>query len=66
MANNTDYPRDLIGYGPTPPNANWPGGAKLALQFVVNYEEGGENCILHGDDASGLCIMMMHHDDASS
>lgn len=52
MANNTDYPRDLIGYGPTPPTVNWPGGAKLALQFVVNYEEGGENCVLHGDDAS--------------
>ncbi len=47
-----DYPRDLAGYGAVPPNANWPGGARLALQFVLNYEEGGENCILHGDDAS--------------
>ena len=46
------YPRDLIGYGPNPPQANWPGGAKLAVQFVLNYEEGGENCILHGDEAS--------------
>ena len=46
------YPRDLKGYGPTPPNANWPGGARVALQFVINYEEGGENCILHGDAAS--------------
>ncbi len=46
------YPRDMIGYGPTPPNADWPGGARLALQFVLNYEEGGENNILHGDAAS--------------
>ena len=46
------YPRDLIGYGRTPPHANWPGQARVALQFVVNYEEGGENCILHGDAAS--------------
>jgi peptidoglycan/xylan/chitin deacetylase (PgdA/CDA1 family) len=47
-----DYPRDLIGYGPTPPQAGWPNGAQLAVQFVLNYEEGGENCILHGDPAS--------------
>ena len=47
-----DYPRDLIGYGPTPPQAGWPNGARLAVQFVLNYEEGGENCILHGDPAS--------------
>lgn len=46
------YPRDLQGYGPTPPNAKWPGGARLAVQFVLNYEEGGENCVLHGDEAS--------------
>ncbi|MDR3518323.1 MAG: allantoinase PuuE [Azospirillaceae bacterium] len=46
------YPRDLIGYGATPPQAKWPGGARLAVQFVLNYEEGGENCILHGDAAS--------------
>ena len=46
------YPRNLIGYGPTPPEAAWPGGAKAAVQFVVNYEEGGENNILHGDPAS--------------
>lgn len=52
--NNGDanYPRDMIGYGRTPPNPAWPGGAKLALQFVINYEEGGENNILHGDAAS--------------
>lgn len=45
----TPYPRDLKGYGKTPPRANWPGGAKIAVQFVLNYEEGGENSILHGD-----------------
>ncbi len=49
---SSDYPRDLIGYGPNPPKANWPGGARVAVQFVMNYEEGGENCILHGDKAS--------------
>ncbi|WP_319533113.1 allantoinase PuuE [uncultured Cohaesibacter sp.] len=46
------YPRDLSGYGATPPKAEWPNGAKIAVQFVINYEEGGENCILHGDAAS--------------
>ncbi|MBN15666.1 MAG: polysaccharide deacetylase, partial [Pelagibacterium sp.] len=46
------YPRDLAGYGPNPPHANWPGGANIAIQFVLNYEEGGENNILHGDEAS--------------
>jgi putative urate catabolism protein len=46
------YPRDLIGYGRTPPHARWPDGARIALQFVLNYEEGGENCVLHGDTAS--------------
>jgi chitin deacetylase len=47
-----DYPRDLIGYGRTPPHPRWPGDAHVAVQFVLNYEEGGENCILHGDAAS--------------
>ncbi len=46
------YPRDLHGYGPEPPDPQWPGDARIAVQFVVNYEEGGENCILHGDAAS--------------
>ena len=46
------YPRDLIGYGVNPPQAHWPGGARVALQFVLNYEEGGENNVLHGDAAS--------------
>ncbi|WP_421701727.1 allantoinase PuuE [Aliiroseovarius sp.] len=48
----TRYPRDMRGYGATPPDPKWPGGAKIAVQFVVNYEEGGENCVLHGDAAS--------------
>jgi putative urate catabolism protein len=47
-----DYPRDMIGYGRTPPDPKWPGGARVALQFVINYEEGGENNILHGDPTS--------------
>ncbi len=46
------YPRDMRGYGQTPPVADWPGGARTAVQFVINYEEGGENCVLHGDSAS--------------
>ncbi|WP_296872046.1 allantoinase PuuE [Tibeticola sp.] len=46
------YPRDLVGYGRNPPHARWPGGARIAVQFVLNYEEGGENCVLHGDAAS--------------
>lgn len=48
----TDYPRDMTGYGPDVPHAKWPGGARVAVQFVLNYEEGGENCVLHGDAAS--------------
>ncbi|WP_298841536.1 allantoinase PuuE [uncultured Roseobacter sp.] len=48
----TRYPRDFTGYGASPPDARWPGGARIAVQFVVNYEEGGENCLLHGDAAS--------------
>jgi urate oxidase len=46
------YPRDMHGHGQTPPHANWPGGAHVAVQFVLNYEEGGENNILHGDGQS--------------
>lgn len=46
------YPRDMIGYGAHPPHAQWPDGAKIAVSFVLNYEEGGENCVLHGDKAS--------------
>ena len=46
------YPRDLVGYGRHPPHAKWPHGARIAVQFVLNYEEGAENCILHGDAGS--------------
>ena len=46
------YPRDLIGYGPNPPHAQWPNQARIAVQFVLNYEEGGENAVLHGDAGS--------------
>ena len=46
------YPRDLVGYGRNPPFADWPGRARVAVQFVLNYEEGGENCVLHGDAGS--------------
>lgn len=46
------YPRDFRGYGATRPDAKWPGGARIAVQFVLNYEEGSENCLLHGDAAS--------------
>ncbi|HNX71452.1 allantoinase PuuE [Rivihabitans pingtungensis] len=49
---SADYPRDLRGYGRTPPHAQWPGQARIAVQFVLNYEEGGENCVLHGDAGS--------------
>jgi putative urate catabolism protein len=49
---STNYPRDMIGYGAQPPHPRWPGDARVAVQFVVNYEEGGENNVLHGDDAS--------------
>jgi putative urate catabolism protein len=47
-----NYPRDLVGYGRNPPQANWPRGAKLALQIILAFEEGSENCILHGDAGS--------------
>jgi len=50
--NTHAYPRDLIGHGRTPPHARWPGGARIAVQFVLNYEEGAENNVLHGDAAS--------------
>jgi OHCU decarboxylase len=49
---SAQYPRDMVGYGRTPPHPRWPGDARVAVQFVVNYEEGGENNILHGDAAS--------------
>ena len=46
------YPRNMLGYGANPPDPKWPGGAKVAVQIVLNYEEGGENSVLHGDAAS--------------
>ncbi len=49
---DSGYPRDLCGYGQRPPDPEWPDGARIAVQFVVNYEEGAENCVLHGDSAS--------------
>ena len=49
---SSPYPRDLLGYGEKPPAPLWPGNARLALQIVLNYEEGAENCILHGDQES--------------
>ena len=52
MNHDDKYPRDMVGYGRTPPHPQWPGGARIALQFVLNYEEGGENSVLHGDLAS--------------
>lgn len=51
MSENS-YPRDLRGYGEHPPDADWPFAARTAVQFVINYEEGAENCVLHGDTAS--------------
>lgn len=52
MPDSKDYPRDLIGYGRQPPHADWPAGSRIAVQFVLNYEEGGESNILHGDSES--------------
>jgi allantoinase len=49
---NPRYPRDLVGYGPNPPSADWPGGARVCLSIVISYEEGGETSVLHGDDRS--------------
>ncbi len=52
MPSTVNYPRDLIGYGRNPPQADWPGGARIAVQFVLNLEEGSESCVLHGDGGS--------------
>ncbi|WP_423820980.1 allantoinase PuuE [Salinisphaera sp. SPP-AMP-43] len=61
---HSDYPRDMVGYGANPPHPHWPGNARLALQFVINYEEGGENNILHGDPASESFLSEMIGTDA--
>ncbi len=50
------YPRDLRGYGEQPPDPKWPDNARIAVQFVLNYEEGAENCVLHGDAASEMFL----------
>ncbi|MBV1811813.1 Chitin deacetylase 1 [Pseudomonas viridiflava] len=56
---SADYPRDLIGYGNNPPHPRWPGNARIALSFVLNYEEGGERNILHGDKESEAFLSEM-------
>ena len=53
------YPRDLIGYGGSPPDPQWPGGASIAVQFVLNYEEGGERSVLDGDATSEIFLSEM-------
>jgi putative urate catabolism protein len=58
------YPRDLEGYGRTPPHARWPGNARVAVQFVLNYEEGGENSVLHGDAGSEQFLSEMFNPPA--
>ncbi|MET0311315.1 MAG: allantoinase PuuE [Burkholderiaceae bacterium] len=58
------YPRDLIGYGRNPPHAQWPGQARVAVQFVLNYEEGGENSVLHGDAGSEQFLSEMFNPPA--
>ena len=60
------YPRDLKGYGPTPPHAEWPGQARVAVQFVLNFEEGGENSVLHGDAGSEQFLSEMFNPAAFS
>src|SRR6516225_4922848 len=52
MSPKEPYPRDLIGYGSRPPHPHWPGEAHIAVSLVLNYEEGGESCVLHGDSHS--------------
>lgn len=61
---NENYPRDMMGYGNNPINPKWPKKAKIALQFVLNYEEGAENNILHGDDASEVFLSEMNNPQA--
>lgn len=56
---STGYPRDLLGHGETPLHPHWPGGARIALQFVINYEEGGERSVLHGDTESEAFLSEM-------
>lgn len=62
--NDNSQPRDLVGYGANMPQAHWPGDARIAVQFVINYEEGAENCILNGDAASEAFLSEMVGADA--
>ncbi|KAF7598845.1 MAG: allantoinase [Candidatus Dactylopiibacterium carminicum] len=64
MNDPKQYPRDLVGYGRNPPQADWPGRARVAVQFVLNYEEGGENCVLHGDGGSEQFLSEMFNPPA--
>ena len=64
MPATPEYPRDLTGYGRHPPHAQWPGGARIAVQFVLNLEEGGENCVLHGDAADEELLLEENIDSA--
>ena len=61
---STPYPRDLAGYGRRPPPAQWPAQARIAVQFVLNYEEGGENSVLHGDAGSEQFLSEMFNPPA--
>lgn len=63
MCPSSEYPRDLIGYGAHPPDPAWPGGARIAVSVVLNYEEGGEYCVLHGDAHSETVLTDMDHPD---
>jgi putative urate catabolism protein len=64
MKNPKPYPRDLVGHGRNPPHARWPGDARIAVQFVLNYEEGGENSVLHGDAGSEQFLSEMFNPPA--
>ena len=64
IMSQSPYPRDLVGYGRNPPHANWPGRARIAVQFVLNYEEGGENSVLHGDAGSEQFLSEMFNPPA--
>ncbi|WP_308719914.1 allantoinase PuuE [Komagataeibacter xylinus] len=59
MSDTGAYPRDMVGYAGNPPDAKWPGGARIAVQFVINYEEGAENSVLHGDRGSEAFLSEM-------
>ena len=61
MSAPAGYPPRPVGYGRRPPLADWPGRARVAVQFVLNYEEGGENCVLHGDAYSEQFLSEMFH-----